>query len=259
MFQIIKAYLKFLYHSKNEHGVQSPFVFDLVTKCFYDKKKYSDYQLIKQYRNKLLANKNYIEVTDFAADSEVFKSNKTQICKIAKTAGISKKRAELLYRIVKYFQPENILEIGTSLGLAPLTMSLANPKSKIISLEACPEMAQITKSKLQKANCNNIEIINTEFSKFFKSNNLQFTICNLQFIDGNHSKAAILNYFELLLPTITNNAVWIFNNIHGSSGMQDAWKIIKNNPKVTVTIDTFQWGFVFFRHEQAKEHFVIRV
>lgn len=240
MFQIIKAYLKFLYHSKNEHGVQSPFVFDLVTKCFYDKKKYSDYQLIKQYRNKLLA-------------------NKTQICKIAKTAGISKKRAELLYRIVKYFQPENILEIGTSLGLAPLTMSLANPKSKIISLEACPEMAQITKSKLQKANCNNIEIINTEFSKFFKSNNLQFTICNLQFIDGNHSKAAILNYFELLLPTITNNAVWIFNNIHGSSGMQDAWKIIKNNPKVTVTIDTFQWGFVFFRHEQAKEHFVIRV
>ena len=36
MLQQIKSYLKFLFHSKNEHGVHSPFVFDLVTKCFYN-------------------------------------------------------------------------------------------------------------------------------------------------------------------------------------------------------------------------------
>jgi len=41
--------------------------------------------------------------------------------------------------------------------------------------------------------------------------------------------------------------------------MTEAWEIIKKNPKVTVTIDTFQWGMVFFRREQEKEHFVIRV
>ena len=35
MLQQIKTYLKFILHSKNEHGVHSPFVFDLVTKCFY--------------------------------------------------------------------------------------------------------------------------------------------------------------------------------------------------------------------------------
>ena len=35
MQHIIKSYLKFILHSKNEHGVHSPFVFDLVTKCFY--------------------------------------------------------------------------------------------------------------------------------------------------------------------------------------------------------------------------------
>ena len=41
--------------------------------------------------------------------------------------------------------------------------------------------------------------------------------------------------------------------------MEKAWEIIKNHPKVTITIDTFQWGIVFFRTEQEKEHFVIRV
>lgn len=36
MPQQIKSYIKFLIHSKDEHGVHSPFVFDLVTKCFYN-------------------------------------------------------------------------------------------------------------------------------------------------------------------------------------------------------------------------------
>ena len=38
------SYLKFWWHSKNEHGVHSPFVFNLITKCFYDRSKYSSYQ-----------------------------------------------------------------------------------------------------------------------------------------------------------------------------------------------------------------------
>jgi hypothetical protein len=41
--------------------------------------------------------------------------------------------------------------------------------------------------------------------------------------------------------------------------METAWEMIKKHPKVTVTIDTFQWGLVFFRREQHKEHFIIRV
>ena len=112
---------------------------------------------------------------------------------------------------------------------------------------------------MQKFNTNNVDCVNTEFSSFL--NNLQPTTYNLQLIyfDGNHSKAATLNYFELLLPTVTNETVWIFDDIHWSADMEEAWEIIKNHPKVTVTIDTFQWGMVFFRAEQEKEHFVIRV
>ena len=90
MNQII-AYIKFLWKSKNEHGIHSPFVYDLVTKCFYDKKNYQEYEVLKSYRKSLLSNKNFIEVTDFGAGSRVFKSNKRQISEIAKTAGISSK------------------------------------------------------------------------------------------------------------------------------------------------------------------------
>ncbi|TDA94761.1 class I SAM-dependent methyltransferase, partial [Halomonas marinisediminis] len=44
-----------------------------------------------------------------------------------------------------------------------------------------------------------------------------------------------------------------------SKGMQEAWTHIKKHPKVTVSIDTFYWGIVFFRKEQEKEDFVIRL
>ena len=257
MLQIIKSYLHFLWKSKNEHGVHSPFVFDLVTNCFYNKKEYPEYSILKNYRKSLLANKNTIEVTDFGAGSRVFKSNKRAINQIAKNSGISCKRAELLFRITKYFEPDSILEIGTSLGLATSALSLGNPKAKITTLEGCSNTMNQCQFQLQKFNINNVECITTEFSSYL---NTATGNCDrkLIYFDGNHSKQATLNYFELLLPTISNETVWIFDDIHWSSEMKDAWVIIKNHPKVTVTIDTFQWGMVFFREGQKKEHFIIR-
>jgi hypothetical protein len=184
MFQIIKSYLKFLWKSKNEHGVHSPFVFDLVTKCFYDKTIYPEYSVLKNYRKSLLENKNFIEVTDFGAGSRVFKSNKRQISKIAKTAGVSVKRAELLFRIVRYFQPNQILEIGTSLGLATSALSLGNSSrsfgTEIISLEGCPNTITIAKNQFQKYNFNNVNFVKTEFISYLK--NFQLPTSSFQLI-----------------------------------------------------------------------------
>ena len=258
LFQI-KSYLKFLWQSKNEHAVHSPFVFNLITKCFYDTKSKPEYEVLKNYRNSLLENKNTIEVTDFGAGSKVFKSNTRQISQIVKTAGISTKRAKLLFRITNYFQTHTILEIGTSLGLATSALALGNPKAKIITLEGCPNTANQCQLQFQKFNINNVELVVTEFCNYLQICNLQSATCNLIYFDGNHSKKATLEYFELLLPTICNETLWIFDDIHWSSEMEEAWEIIKNHPKVTVTIDTFQWGIVFFRQEQPKEHFVIRI
>lgn len=260
MNHLVKAYLKFLLHSKSEHGIHSPFVFDLITKCFYNNSSYSEYSILKNYRKALLENKNTIEVTDFGAGSRVFKSNTRPISAIAKNAGISPKNAQLLFRITQYFQPETILEIGTSLGLATSALALGtktlDPKSKITSLEGCPNTLGIAKTQLEKFNLDSVQLIATEFSNYLNAFGKQQN-WKLIYFDGNHSKKATLAYFEILLSTATNDSVWIFDDIHWSKNMEEAWKIIQNHPKVTVTIDTFQWGLVFFRQEQMKEHFII--
>ncbi len=264
MFRQLIAYLQFLWKATNEHGVHSPFIFDLVTKCFYDKTIYDDYSVLERHRFNLINNNEFLSVTDFGVGSKVFKSNNRKIAEIAKTAGISKKRAALLFRIVRYLQPEYILELGTSVGLATATLSLGNPKANITSLEGCPNTMLIAKSTFSKWITtglipNNIHFIATEFSTYLASQSVVSKKFDLIYFDGNHQKEATICYFDYLLPTATANTVWIFDDIHWSDEMEAAWEHIKNHTKVRVTIDTFRWGLVFFRTEQAKQHFVIRV
>jgi len=251
------SYLKFLWRSKNEYAVHSPFVFDLLTKCVYDQSKYPAYENLKLYRKSLLQNNNVIEVTDFGAGSKVFHSKNRKVAAIAATAGISARRAKLLFRLAQYFKPENVLEIGTSLGLATSALALGNPSGKIITLEGCANTASVAKNGFEQLDFKNIDLRIAEFETTLSSGQLPATI-DLIYFDGNHQKEATLNYFSLLLPTATNDSVWIFDDIHWSADMTAAWETIKQNPKVTVTIDTFQWGLVFFRKEQRKEHFVLR-
>ena len=144
MLYQIKQYIKFIIKSSNQHGVHSPFVYDLVTKCFYDKTKYPNYYNIKDFRKRLKRVNDKVEVTDFGAGSTKLKSKSRAICDIVKHVSISKKNAKLLFRISKYFKPNSILELGTSLGLATQALALGNPNSEIITIEGCPKISKYT-------------------------------------------------------------------------------------------------------------------
>ncbi|MGC1204444.1 MAG: class I SAM-dependent methyltransferase [Flavobacteriaceae bacterium] len=256
MHQIIQ-YIKFLLKSTNQHGVHSPFVYKIVTECFYDKRIYSDYKDILNYRKALLKNETKIKVTDLGAGSHVMKQEERTVSELAKNAGTTTKRAKLLYRLITYLKPKTILELGTSLGIATHALSLGNPDAKITTIEGCPNTSKFTELHLKKRNINNVDVVTGNFNDEIKA--LTKNKYDLIFFDGNHQKEATLNYFEALLETANNNSVWVFDDIYWSKGMTEAWETIKKHPKVTVPIDTFYWGLVFFRKEQVKEGFVVRV
>lgn len=256
MHQIL-SYIKFLLKSKNQHGVHSPFVYDLVTQCFYDRTNYSEYKALVAYRSELLLNPEKITITDFGSGSKVFKSDERAINAIAKTSGTSLKNAKLLFRLVRYFQSPSILELGTNLGIATQAMALANPKAKITTIEGCPAILEVANRQFSKKKLSNITTVQGDFKAKIREHRQKNW--DLIFFDGHHSKEATLRYFEMLLPTAHNDSVFIFDDIYWSKGMTEAWESIKKHPQVTVTVDTYNWGIVFFRKEQAKEHFKIRV
>lgn len=256
IFQI-KSYLNFLLNSSNQHGVHSPFVYDFITKCLYTKTDKNKIILSKQYKNQLYNNNTIINVIDFGKGSRIMNASKRKVSQIAKIAGMSNKKSKLIIRIVEYLKPKNILEIGTSLGIGTFNIYLGNKNSKITTLEGCENLANIAKHTLTNNNIQNIDIQIGNFKKTLpKNSNSTFDFI---YFDGNHQKEATLDYFNQCLKTIHNDSFFIFDDIHWSKEMKQAWKKIIKHPKVTVSIDTYFWGIVFFRKEQAKEHFTIRV
>ncbi|MGY0407240.1 MAG: O-methyltransferase [Polaribacter sp.] len=212
--------------------------------------------LFKEIKQRLLAAQKKIKTTDFSADYQVFKNDKCP-SKKTKIARISLKKAKLLIRITQYFKPEEVLEIGTSLELVTSALKIGYKNAKIITLEDRPKTSKIATELLQNR-FKNIEIVTGNFGEILPkiTNNNKFDFI---YFDKNHTKIATIHYFETYLETVHNDSVWIFDAIYRTQEMQEVWQMIKNHPKVTVTVDVFYLGIVFFRKEQAKEHFKIRV
>ena len=257
LFQI-KTYIKFLLKTSNRHGIHSPFVYELIDACFYDTSQKKWYKKLDKYIIILLKNKTVLKVQDFGAGSKKLQQKQRKISDIAKRAGISKKRAQLLGRIVNYFESENILEIGTSLGIATASMSLAHSNANIITLEGCKNTAEVTKNTFKTFNLNKIDIIIGNFKDTLPEV-LQKNTFDFIYFDGNHQKEPTIDYFEQCLNHCHNDSIFIFDDIYWSIGMKEAWNNIKEHPKVTVSIDMYYWGIIFFRKEQPKQHFTIRL
>ena len=164
----------------------------------------------------------------------MFNSNLRPINKITKYAGLSKKRTELLINLVSYFNPKIILEFGTSVGLATAAMHMGSPNSKIITLEGCPNTMGVAKKQFEYFNFKNIKTKIGEFDSSLATLNLKSAL-DFVYFDGNHQKQATLKYFNFCLQHINNNSVFVFDDIHWSKGMEEAWEEIKKHPKVKVT------------------------
>lgn len=143
------------------------------------------------------------------------------------------------------------------MGIATHAMHLGCPEAKITTIEGCPNISKFTRQTFNTFKVTNTTVLTGDFKEVLS--NITAENYDLIYFDGNHQKEATLDYFNTLLPTAHNNSVFIFDDIYWSKSMTEAWETIKKHPKVTVTIDTFFWGIVFFREEQAKEHFTIRI
>jgi len=241
------------------HGMHSPFVFEFITKVLNDKTVYPEYERVEALRNQLLDDHAILDIEDFGAGSMIDKKKKRSISSIAKNAAKPRKFGELLFRMIRYYQPVTILELGTSLGITTSYLSLAKPDARLITMEGSKEIADVAKRNFRNLEIRNIEIIEGNFDNTLSSLITHYSSVDLAFIDGNHRQEPTERYFRQLLTKANNNSIFVFDDIHWSGEMEAVWETIKNNAAVTCSIDLFFLGIVFFRKEfKEKQHFAIR-
>jgi predicted O-methyltransferase YrrM len=254
-----KDYLFHRLKAKNRHGVHSPFVYRLIDNVIYDfdfKKVYTD---VENLRGKLFNDTRIITITDLGAGSHVNNNRQKKTSDIARNALKPPKLAQLLYRLVADLKPRNIIELGTCLGITTLYLQKAAPKAKVYTLEGCPETAKIAKETFKKGEITAVETVVGNFDDTLPGVIKDLDQLDFVFVDGNHQKDATLKYFEWCLPKVHENTMLVFDDIYWSAGMKEAWEQIKAHPQVTVAIDLFWIGLVFFKPGQVKEDFLIKI
>ncbi len=250
-----KEFLLYLIQAKSKYYIHSPFVFSFINEVMNDQRNFYCYGEVEKLRRKLEVDKSIIEVEDFGAGSLLEKKNKRTISFIAKTSAAPKKYSQLLFRIIQHYQCNNILEIGTSLGITTSYLSAVSNNEKIYSIEGSKSIAEAAKKNFEFLNRRNIQLIQGEFEDQLPSVLAEMKQVNFLYLDGNHRLKPTLDYFHSALPFMNENSIVVLDDIYWSPEMKQAWNEIKKHSSVTLSIDLFRIGILFLRKDRNKEHF----
>ena len=201
-------YFNYRLSAKTRYEVHSPFVFSFINDILRDQRHYYAFDEIEHLRSNLLADESTITVEDFGAGSKINKTPVRKVSAIAKNTLITPKFGQLMFRLAANFKPTTVLEIGTSLGVSALYLAKAVPEAQIVTLEGSKAVAEIAANQFKTLQSSNVTIITGE---------------------------------------LHDDSVVILDDIHWSDEMHQAWETIKKDPAVTLSIDLFFKGIVFFK------------
>ena len=260
-FFMALAYLRHLRKSGSGYQADYPFINDLVKHVIQNQAHHEVYHLIGQLRKRLLQKTQVIESTDFGsgAGNRSYKLNFVRVASIVKNSAISERCGMVLFRLVEYFKPQTIIELGTSVGISTLYLAMAKQDAKVITLEGCT-----TKSEQAAANFSAMKLENIiqhigRFDIVLPQVINETPQADLVFIDGNHTYDATMANFSALLAISHPETVFVFDDIHWSAGMQRAWDEISGHERVSLSIDLFRMGIVFLWKDLKKQNLVIRL
>jgi len=256
--QIIFRYIKYLFRAKSKHSAQAPFLYELITKVIDKRTDDNSCKNIEALRKELCKQERTIKITDFGAGSTINNSKTRKVKDVARNSAKNAKFGKLLYRIIQFYKPKNIIELGTSLGISTSYLAKADANAQVFTFEGCPETAKIAQENFEKQGIKNASITLGDFNLTLTEKLKEIKTIELAFVDGNHQEKPTISYFRKCLEYANNDTIFIFDDIHWSDGMENAWNYIKAHPNTTLTIDLFSVGIVFVKSELSKEDFTIR-
>lgn len=244
-------------------GIHSPYLFRLVRFVMRDENTFYCFADIERRRAYLEACEDVLDVVDFgSAGSPEGKHIERRVCDIAKRQLESPKIGQLLFRIVNFMgqeekRPLEILELGTSLGITTAYLASASSKNRVVTLEGSEAVLKIAKGVWRALKLENIEWtegnIDDTLYKYAREK------LDLAYVDANHTYEATKRYVDFLLPRMTEKGIIVLDDIHYSEGMDRAWKELKQDQRVTTTMDLYDVGMIFVDKHYLHRHYRIKV
>ncbi|MEI6123619.1 MAG: class I SAM-dependent methyltransferase [Bacteroidota bacterium] len=251
-----KHYLAYKRVAQSAFAVHAPFAYKFYSEVVRSHEKFPKALApLETLRHQIHRNHTAITVTDLGTGATQAKPLR-KISYITRRYATSRKNAHLLHRVANFCQPRHILELGTSVGIATMYMATAQGHPTVTTIEGCPQTAAIAQQ-----NFNQVKLCIRALIGNFDTLLPQFLAQHrpdMIFFDGNHTRQATLRYFQQCLPATHPKSVFIFADIHWSKGMHSAWREIIASPEVSLSMDLFHFGILFFDKKLAKQHFILK-
>lgn len=250
-----KAYVKYKLkaHHRRGFGIHSPFVFHLLNYVVFEKCPYYAFRGIEACRAQLLQSQTYIDVVDYGTGS----GGRKCVSSIARSSLESPSVGQLLFRLVNFAKSTYVLELGTSLGISTMYLAKARSSAQVHSIEGCPETAAIAKRNFEQLGISNVTLHVDNIDHCLSEVLSNMPQLDFLYIDANHRKSALLDYWRRCLPLLHRKSVCVVDDIHLSAEMEEAWEEIKNDSSVRVALDLFRVGVLFFDDSIPRQSYIV--
>ena len=154
----------------------------------------------------------------------------------------------LLMRLVRELSPHSCLELGTGFGISAAYQAAAlelNGAGRLLTLDAAREWEAIAREGFSR--------LGLEGRVGFRPGHIADTLAaaaeeiapvDFAFFDAEHQREPTLEYFELLLPWLSERAVVVFDDIGFPAQMRQAWREIKQHERVLAAVGLGRIGIV---------------
>lgn len=223
-----------------------------------DRRRFYVFSDLTGLREHIKYNYKLVPQSQFGAGSQIITKKEISIAELGRQVAVDEKNGQLLFRLVNFLKPKHLLELGTSLGLSTLYQAAAALNSEMITIEGSSAIAQIAQQHIEGLGYQNIKVRNGSFESQLPQVLSDFPRLDYVYLDGDHSYAPTLSYFEQCLPHLHEQGVFVVADIYWSDDMLKAWKELQHHPSVSLSVDFYDFGLLFFRKEnQEKEHFSV--
>ncbi len=131
--------------------------------------------------------------------------------------------ARFFYRYAAYYEQDEVTLFGSVSALSTAAFALGNPHSRV---------------KVQRQG-DFVETMNA------------LGIVNVECV-------VMDDVMQYCLEHRDEDTVFVFEGIHDNKSAEDLWNAFCTEPAVTLTIDFYHAGMVFFREGMEKQHFVLK-
>ncbi len=167
----------------------------------------------------------------------------------------SQRVAHLLYKLVDFFHPQTIAIFGSNVGLATRYLAKGWHKSRLISIEPCKELAQL--SDRTAKGLPQLRIIHTGWQQGAEAVVKVFPQLDFLWLNTRHADS-MYSAWQACLPALHSQSVVVFHLRYRNQAIEHLWQKIKADQRVRFSIDLWEIGLVFIDEKQPKQDFVLR-